>query len=544
MARRSVQVIDVVEVLQHWYARRSKSQVAVSVGADRGTVAKYVAKAAAAGIVPGGAPISRDEWAVRVREWFPELVDAKARSLTYPDINRLRDVIEPMLGEVTVATAFQRCRDEHGLTAGVTAFRQYVRLEFPSGPKAESVTLWRPPVPPGSEGQIDYGFLGSWLDPATERVRRVWAFVMVLACSRHMFVRPVFSLNAVSWVETHVAAFEFFGGVPARLVPDNLKTGVDRPDLYDPKINRSYAELAEHYGCLVDPARAFKPKDKARVERPMPYVRDSFWRGRQWGSLDEMQSAAADWSTAVAGRRAHRSLDGAAPGVVFETVERPALRPLAHLRFEAAAWSRPKVAPDCHIQVAGCLYSVPWRLIGTNVDARLSARRLEVFVDAVLVKTHARVERGRATDMGDYPPEKIAFFQRTPTWCRRRAAEHGPNVTAVIDELLAVNALHRLRAVQGILALADKHTATRLDAACRRARSVGDPSYRTIRGILTAGTENIDQPTVAAPSAPAHLHGPARLFNPNPSAHTVSAQTVSAHTVSEHSNESSEGQVA
>ena len=140
--------------------------------------------------------------------------------MTYPDINRLRHVIEPMLAEVTVATAFQRCRDEHGLTAGVTAFRQYVRLEFPTGPKAEAVTLWRPPVPPGSEAQIDYGFLGSWLDPATERLRRVWAFVMVLACSRHMFVRPVFSMNTLSWVETHVAAFEFFGGVPARLVPE------------------------------------------------------------------------------------------------------------------------------------------------------------------------------------------------------------------------------------------------------------------------------------------------------------------------------------
>ena len=390
----SITMIDVVEILQHWYACRSKSQIAVSIGADRGTVAKYVAKAEAAGIVPGGPPVGRDVWAVRACEWFPELVDAKARSLTYPEINGLRDVIESMLGEVSVSTAFQRCRDEHGLTAGVTAFRQYVRLEFPAGPKAEAVTLWRPPVPPGDEAQIDYGFLGSWLDPVTEKVRRVWAFVMVLACSRHMFVRPVFTMNALSWAQTHVAAFEFFGGVPARLVPDNLPTGVDRPDLYDPKINRSYAELAEHYGCLVDPARAFKPKDKARVERPMPYVRDSFWRGRTWSSLEEMQGAAVAWCTDVAGRRSHRSLDGSAPGVVFETVERPALRPLAHLRFEAAAWSRPKVAPDCHIAVAGCLYSVPWRLLGTNVDARLSARRLEVFVAAELVKTHVRVERG------------------------------------------------------------------------------------------------------------------------------------------------------
>ena len=107
---------------------------------------------------------------------------------------------------------------------------------------------------------------------------------MVLACSRLMFVRPVIRLDQTSWCDSHVEAFRFFGGTPARLVPDNLKTGVDRPDLYDPRINRTYAELATHYGVIADPARAFKPKDKPKVERAMPYVRDSFWRGRTGSS--------------------------------------------------------------------------------------------------------------------------------------------------------------------------------------------------------------------------------------------------------------------
>jgi Integrase core domain len=521
MSRRCVEVIDVVEILQHWYARRSNSQIAGSVGADRGTVAKYVAPAVAAGMVPGGPPVCRDEWVVLVRGWFPELVDAKARSLTYPEIDRLRSVIEPLIGQVTVATLFQRLRDEHGLGCGVTAFRQYVRLEFGSAPRAEAVTLWRPPVVPGSEAQIDYGFLGSWLDPVTDRLRRVWAFVMVLACSRRMFVRPVLSMNSASWIQTHVDAFEFFGAVPARLVPDNLRTGVDRPDLYDPKINRGYAEMAEHYGCLVDPARAFKPKDKARVERPMPYIRDSFWRGRMFNSLDEMQAAATVWCRDVAGVRQHRSLERAAPVTIFETIEKPAMAPLPHHDFEVAVWSRPKVAPDCHIAVGGVLYSVPWRYLGVTVDARLSARRLEVFVDSTLIKTHVRITKGRSTDMADYPPEKIAFFQRTPTWCRRQAAEYGPNVTAVVNELLDINVLHRLRAVQGILGLADKYCPQRLDAACAKALKVGDPSYRTIKGILTAGTETNDLVATVAPCAPAHLHGPAVLFNPSDTAGEV-----------------------
>ena len=146
--------------------------------------------------------------------------------------------------------------------------------------------------PPGEQAQIDYGRLGMWLDPATGRRRAVWAFVMVLACSRHLFVRPTLVMDQAEWTAAHVEAFAFFGGVPARLVPDNLKTGVDRPDLYDPKINRSYAELAAHYGTLVDPARAAKPKDKPQVERPMPYVRDSFWRGREFTSLAAMRADA------------------------------------------------------------------------------------------------------------------------------------------------------------------------------------------------------------------------------------------------------------
>jgi hypothetical protein len=135
--------------------------------------------------------------------------------------------------------------------------------------------------------------------------------VMVLDHSRHLLVQPVLKMHQSSWCASDVAAFEFFGGVPARLVPDSLKTGVTRPDLYDPKINKAYAELDAHYGCLIDPARANKPKDNPRVERPMQYVRDSFWRGREFTSLQQMQAAALIWCREVAGVRTSRALDGA-----------------------------------------------------------------------------------------------------------------------------------------------------------------------------------------------------------------------------------------
>jgi hypothetical protein len=290
---------------------------------------------------------------------------------------------------------------------------------------------------------------------------------------------------------------------------------VVRPDLYDPKINRAFAEFAEHYGCLVDPARQGKPRDKGTVERHVPYARDSFFAGREdaFASLPAMQADALRWARQVANQRACRPLERVAPQVVFDAEEAAALGPLPRRRFELAAWSTPKVNVDVHVKVGGALYSVPWAHIGRTVDAREGAHTVQLYLDGTLIKTHPRIERGRQTDHADYPPEKIAFFMRTPAWCRRRAGELGPAVAEVVAVLMQVNALYRLRQAQGVVRLADAYDPARLDAACRRAIDVGDPSYKTVKGILAAGTEHDDDPAQTPPSAPAHLHGPERLFD-------------------------------
>lgn len=351
-------MIDVTEILVHWHAQRSQAQIAGSLGVDRKTVHKYTAPAIAAGMAPGGPQLGEQQWAQLVRGWFPELVDSRLRQSSWPVIEVHHDYIKGLLGQVTV---HQRLRDEHGLVVSLSSLRRYVAANLPAEAAASLVTVLREDPPPGQEAQVDYGMLGNWLDPVGGVRRRVWAFVLVLATSRHMFVQPVLSMDQQAWNAAHVAAFAFFGRVPARIVPDNLKTGVAKPDLYDPKINRAYAELGSHYGVLIDPARAFKPKDKPRVERPMPYVRDSFWRGRQFTSLKQMQAEAVRWCSEVAGRRACRPLGGAAPASVFAATEAGALTPLPARAFELAAWSRPKVGPDIHVKVGKTLYSVPWR---------------------------------------------------------------------------------------------------------------------------------------------------------------------------------------
>ncbi|MGB8198120.1 MAG: hypothetical protein WCF33_00220, partial [Pseudonocardiaceae bacterium] len=188
--------------------------------------------------------------------------------------------------------------------------------------------------------------------------------------------------------------------------------------------------------------------------------------------------------------------------------------PLPAAPFVLATWSAATVGPDIHAKVGATLYSLPWRFLGERVDARSTRSMARFFRHGELIKTHPRKERGKQTDFGDYPPEKIAFHMRTPTWCKTKAAEIGPACEIVISELLADNTLFRLRAAQGVLGLGERHDPGRLEAACAKATTAGDPSYRTIKGILAAGTEATappDRPTGDA-GAPAHLHGPDQLF--------------------------------
>jgi transposase len=513
MARRSFTVIDVVEILIHWQAGRSKAEIARSLDIDRGTVRKYTAKAEDEGFVPGPSPLGRAEWAALVRGWFPELTDARARSLTHGVIEPYRSRIKEMLKTNTVTTVHQRLRDEHGLSVSLTSFRRYVWLEFAEEAKRAEVTVLRPEVEPGDEAQIDYGYLGRYFDTALDRWRKVWAFVLVLAYSRHMFVRPVVSMDQRHWTACHVAAFQFLGGCPRRLVCDNLSNGVLKADIYDPRLNRSYAELAEHYGCLIDPARRRKPKDKPRVERTMPYVRDSFWAGRDWRGVGEFVDGAETWCLQIAGLRHHRGIDGAQPLVLYKAVEHEAMLPLARSPFELASWSRPTVGRDCFAKATGkALYTVPFAYIGEVLDARESDRRVEFFKDAKLVKSWERVESGRQVDWNDFPPEKAAFFMQTPQWCLRRAGELGSHVHELVLGLLAEHAMYNLRSAHGVLRLAERHGAERLDAACRRALAVGDPRYRTVKGILQAGTEHDGEEEQPTPEVPAHLHGQEGLF--------------------------------
>ncbi|MBI4332040.1 MAG: IS21 family transposase [Chloroflexi bacterium] len=512
MARRRIIVRDISEILGHWQAGRSIRAIARSLGTDRKTIKKYVKVAVEQGFQPapdGGPPEGWGSWVARN---FPR----SSRGELMPTAAELdcfrKDIVDGLKG-ACAATVWQRLRDEKGLKASLRSFRRYVERLLPQARPAP-VTVRRDDPPPGEEAQVDFGYLGLWQDPVLGVRRKVYAFAMVLSCSRFGFARAFFRMDQQAWQEGHIRAFEFWGGVPERVILDNLKAGVIKPDLYDPRFNRGYEELAHHYGFLIDPARAGKPRDKARIERLVPYVRNSFWKGRDFGSPEEINHGLQEWCLKVAGQRIHGTTRRR-PSEEFEAVERGVLKPLPPEPFEMAAWHQPLVAYDCHIQVGSAVYSVPYQYRGQRLDVRLSESRVECYLDHELVKTHPRVSKGRRhTDWSDYPPEKAAFFERTPKWCQQRAAQLGPEVEKAVVTLLGEHQLHYLRQSQGIIHLADKYGAGRLNAACARANAYGLPAYQTIKNILEKGLDRQLTMTITTPPiAGAFLRGPEELFN-------------------------------
>jgi transposase len=521
MVRRSLHVRNIAEILVHWQAERPLRQIARGLGVDRNTIRKYVGLAESLGFRPGGTHLSMQEWAAILKEHASELAGAPQESEVQVEIARFHEAIASGLLTNTVTTVWQRLHDEQGMQASARTFHRYVQEHFPDRVARMAPTVRRDDPPPGQEAQIDFASLGLWFDPELGKLRKLWVFSLVLSFSRHMFIYVVTRLDQQAWIRAHVAAFAFLGGAPRILVIDNLTPGVRKSDLYDPLINRGYAELASHYGVVIDPCRVVHPKDKPRVERPMSYIRDSFFAGRTFASIEEMNQCALKWCLSVAGERIHgttrqRPLD------LFLRQEASALLPLPAQPFEAVTWTQAKIARDCHAQVERVLYSIPFRYVGKTLAVRVSTSTVEFYLDQDLVKTHVRPSDGRRqTDWNDYPPHKAKFFQRNPDWCRAQARLLGPAVAEVVEGLLSQHALHFLRQCQGIISLADRYGPQRINSACQVSILCGDPSYRTVRNLLAKALEGQNPLLVAAPDgraqvAGAYLHGPQQLFAAEP----------------------------
>ena len=322
-------------------------------------------------------------------------------------------------------------------------------------------------------------------------------FVAVLGVSSLIYAEALPSQELMYWIDAHVRTFEFLGGTPQLLVPDNLRSGVTRSNRYEPEINATYAEMAAHYGVAVLPARAFRPRDKAKAESGVLIAER--WilarlRNRRFSSVAEANLAIrelVDWLN----NRPFKVLPGSRRSV-FEEIERPCLRPLPESRYEFATWKTAKVNIDYHVEVRSerHFYSVPYRLAREKVEIRLSARTVEIFHKSRRVASHPRsaVRFGYSTDPSHMPESHRRHLEWTPQRILSWAQNTGPN-TARMAQAVMENRPHPeqgYRSCLGIIRLEKTYGTDRLEAACTRALAIGSYSYRSIESILKTGLDS------------------------------------------------------
>jgi transposase len=488
------------EVLRlHDAGGRSNREIAQTVRVSPTTVADYLRRARQAGL---SWPLAEGltERAVDLALFPPTAASRVKRP--EPDWA----AVHRQLGRsgVTLDLLWQEYREQHPDGYQYSAFC----LHYRAFAHALPVTL-RQSHAPGERLFVDYsGQTVPIVDPTTGEERPAQIFVAVLGASNYTFVEATWTQGLADWLGSHVRCLEFLGGVPELLVPDNLKSGVKSPSFYEPDLNPSYQEMAVHYGVTVLPARVRKPRDKAKVEAGVLLAQR--WilarlRHQRFFSLDEVNRAIQPLLVAL-NQRPFQRLPGSRRSV-FETVDRPALKPLPPTRYEFAEWKRATVGIDYHVELERHYYSVPYRYARQPVDVRFTAATVELFHRGERLASHSRsrVPGGHTTVAAHLAPahQVVAGWnaQRFLDW----AAQIGPQTQTVIERVLQArpHPQQGYRTALGILRLAKAYGNDRLEAACQRAARLQTLTYRSLASILKHG---LDRQTPTPTQAPLPLH--------------------------------------
>lgn len=352
---------------------------------------------------------------------------------------------------------------------------------------------------------IDYsGRKPSIVDRVTGEVKEVELFVAVLGASSYVYAEATWTQQLIDFGASTARALEFIGGVPGALVIDNLQAGVTKADVYEGDINRSYEELARHYGTVVLATRPYKPKDKAKVEVSVQVVQR--WvlarlRNRVFHTLGELNLAIAELLEQL-NARVTKHL-GRSREQLFAELDKPALRPLPASRHEIGYWKVVRPNIDYHVEVFGHLYSVPYSLRGELLDARTTSTTVELFQRGRRVASHVRGVKGGRTTLSEHMPSSHrAHAEWTPTRFPQWAGEVGPMTQTLVKAILEERPHPEMgyRSCLGILKLSKTYGRERLEKACARAVRVKARSYRHVATMLEKGLEATPLPTDDAPT--------------------------------------------
>jgi len=493
MVYREVHRVELTELLRHWQAGESVRAIARAVGIARNTVGKYLKTAESLGLTVAGPPPTDEQLRQLLRlggTVSPNRVTGSSESLLITDLPQIETWLDH---DHLQLTRVQELLSQRGCIVPYTSLRRFVAKQGLGVTPKTTVRL--PETPPGKYAEFDFGRLGYITDGATNRRMLVWALVVVLSFSRHMFVWPLVHQTLNDVIEGLEATWRAFSGVPKYLILDNCPVAVAGPDPLTPKLTRGFLEYAQCRGFIPDPTRVRHPKDKPHVERGVPYVRERFFKGGTFLDLADLRTQASRWCLEVAGTRIHGTTRRL-PLQVFRDEEQPSLLALDLKPYSVPVWARLQVHLDHHIEFQYALYSVPSTLCPPRSTVEVSAdgEVVRIYYHGSLIKTHARQERGgRSTDPSDYPPEKSSYAMHEPQKLRRAAAELGPRIGEFVARLLdGEGPWAKFRQAEKLLRLASRYTPNRVEAACTRALEFDLIDVRRLERILLKALDGAD----------------------------------------------------
>jgi transposase len=477
-------------------------EIAASLRMSPNTERKYRNALTSAGLLAGSVD------ALPPLEELKAVVEKELRSVDPPQqqssIAKWQPEVKELLENgLTPKTIHDRLRLKHpgeyeGQLGAVK--RMVKRLRIEQGVSANDIAI---PVEtePGHVAQVDFGYAGYRYDPKTDGKRKAWVFVMVLGHSRHQYVEYVFDQKAETWVKLHVNAFKALGAVPSEIVPDNLKAAVLKAAFAsseDSTLNRSYRELARHYGFKIAPTPPRAPKKKGKVESGVKYVNNNFGKGRDGEDITTSNAEVRRWVREIAGTRIHGST-GRAPLEVFAQEERAAMLPLPSEPYRIVVWHKATLHQDSHFHFDGRLYSVPWRHVAptgakaTVVWARATATTVAAYIDDVRVADHDRLGSGRRSTKDEHLPEhRRDYRHRDAAYWRERAGHLDADVRALIDAVLDHDpARSRVDIACSSVRLLETLPPERATSVARHALAFGNVHYRELKRIVEY---SLDQP--------------------------------------------------
>ncbi|MCA9707832.1 MAG: IS21 family transposase [Myxococcales bacterium] len=492
MAYREVQMWEILNVLRRIGRGESKTAVAQATGHTRKTVRRYVQLAEALGWIAG--EHEPDEGlALEVYQATRPGVQTDEPGTAEADLLPHREQITTWLavdepGDIALRlTKVHALLERRGVVVSYPSLRRFAIKHCGFKGRRRKLTVRLDEVPPGEVAEVDFGRLGL-IEVEPGKRRMVYALIVTLVHSRHQYVHVTHTQDLPALIAGLEDAWEFFGGVVARVIIDNLKAAVTKADRYDPVFSRTFEEYAHYRGFVIDAAVAGSPTHKPHVERAVPYVRDSFFRGETWLSLEHVQREARRWVLEVAGMRVHGTTRKR-PREVFETAEMDVLCPLVRERYDPPTWrSNVGIHISHTVSFDRAIYTVPTRYVGTKkpVEIRGDSKLVRIYVGGELVKTHERKPPGgRSIDHADYPKEKAGYTMRDPERMIREAKGRGQHIGVFMERLLEGDfPWASLRQAQALLRLCGKYGAERVDAACRRALAFDVIKVKKVERII------------------------------------------------------------